>query len=379
MPKIDTRDQAGDFTALVDLLSRYAKAKNCLQGLETTAQTEFLIVVDENKPEYARHQQIVTECEARIEVIARRHIAPGDWFDKSRTVKTPFGSVSVRSTTSLAVANEELTIVLIEQRIEQESELYPDEEPSAKLLRTRTELNLEALEKLDDTELARLRIQRVTDDKLTIKPSKIDLRQGSRPEEGGRMSKVNSPCKVISSFFGALDEFFPADAKARLLDQPLRDSIASAQSSPALSKRRQEMILAWYRDIYFTEWLELAGFEKEAAAMRQNPSPEAFEAARSAVDQKYRAVYLAVYRAVDLAVDLAVYRAVYRAVDRAVDLAVYLAVYRAVYLAVYRAVDRAVDRAAVAVLDPAVLRLQGAAVELVRAMIALREEAPSEP
>jgi hypothetical protein len=168
-------EEGKDFSDLVQLMSDFAKAKNCLSALETHAQTEFLVVVDDNKEQYALHQETVTETEAKIEAIARRH--EKDWFRDSKTIRTPFGSVSLRTTTSLAVPNEEATILLIERRIElEESEIAPgDEPPSKAFLREKIELNLEALEKLSDAELKALRITRVSEEKCTVKESKVDL------------------------------------------------------------------------------------------------------------------------------------------------------------------------------------------------------------
>jgi hypothetical protein len=101
-------------------------------------------------------------------------------------VKTPFGSVSLRSTSKLEVANEEATILLIQREIERDEAAFPDDAiPVKAYLRERIELNLEALEKLSDAELKRFRIVRVTDERCTVKPVKIDL--GKAVKESGSM------------------------------------------------------------------------------------------------------------------------------------------------------------------------------------------------
>ncbi len=171
MPEMNTKARALDFANLVNVMSVYAEAKARLAALENEAQSAFIDLVDERKSDYAAFQQKISETELAIEVIAR---ANPDWFRESKTVKTPFGSVSLRKTTSLNVANEELTIVLIEQRIAEELAAQA-EAPSEAFLRTRKELDLEALEKLDDADLKRLRITRTSTENCTIKTAKVDL------------------------------------------------------------------------------------------------------------------------------------------------------------------------------------------------------------
>jgi hypothetical protein len=167
--KVNNETGAADFAELVNLMSEHAKAKNCLAALEADTQTEFLGLVDGHKGEYAELQRAVTETEAAIEWIAVRHI--DDWFKDARTVKTPFGSVSLRRSSALAVPNQELTVVLIQQLIKEQGAGGP----AAALLRTWVEPNLEALEKLDDESLASLRIKRVTSEMCRVTAAKIDL------------------------------------------------------------------------------------------------------------------------------------------------------------------------------------------------------------
>lgn len=160
-----------DFANLVNLMAVFAEATTRMGELENSAQSGFIDLVDESKETYSELQQAIMEAESSLEIIARKH---PEWFADSKTVKTPFGSVSFRSTTKLKVTNEELTIVLIEQRIAKE-DLGSEEPPSAKLLRHTTALNLEALEQLSDDELSSLRVSRVTSDSFTAKPLKVDL------------------------------------------------------------------------------------------------------------------------------------------------------------------------------------------------------------
>jgi hypothetical protein len=174
MTQINTKPEANDFANLVNLMSVYAEAKARFAALENEAQSAFIELVDEKKKDYAELQDLIGKTEAALEIVARKN---PDWFADSKTVRTPFGSVSFRKTTALQVANEELTILLVEQR--------PD---GAEYLRTHKELDLEALEKLDDEDLKKLRIKRVESETCTIKPAKVDLGKAvkSAAEKGAK-------------------------------------------------------------------------------------------------------------------------------------------------------------------------------------------------
>jgi hypothetical protein len=97
-----------------------------------------------------------------------------DWFAKTKTLKTPYGTVASRTSTKLEIPSEEVTIALLEAR-GAEAEPY---------LRTRKFLSVESLETLDDLELARLKLRRVTSERITVTPAKLDLGKAVKaPEE----------------------------------------------------------------------------------------------------------------------------------------------------------------------------------------------------
>ena len=160
-PKNDTDPDS--YKNLVDLLSVYAEATGRLAEMEGELNEELLNLVDGRRKDYAQLQSTISEAEQSIEALA---IMNPQWFAKAKSVKTPYGSVGFRKTSKLVVKNEELTIVLIEQRGEEDKAAY---------LRTKQELNLEALEALDPAELKALRITRETTESCTVKAAKIDL------------------------------------------------------------------------------------------------------------------------------------------------------------------------------------------------------------
>lgn len=157
------QNNTDDYTKLTTELSRYTKLSNCLARIEADFQDAITDLIGQVfRDEFATTQAELSEVEARIETLAIRH---PEWFAKSKTIKTPFGSVASRSTTKLDVPNEEATIALLELRGQQA-------EP---FLRTRKYLSLESLEALDDGELKQLKLARVTTEKITISPAKVDL------------------------------------------------------------------------------------------------------------------------------------------------------------------------------------------------------------
>lgn len=158
---------------LINLLAVYSEASARSEQLKAEINADHLDLIDAHKKAYAELQQTITEAEAAIIAIAE---ANPDWFSASKTLKTPYGQVASRSSTSLDVPNEEASIILIEQKC--------DEETKGQLLRQKTELNLEALELLDDAALRQYRIKRVTSENITVKPAKLDLGKAVKAAAG---------------------------------------------------------------------------------------------------------------------------------------------------------------------------------------------------
>lgn len=158
-----TTMQTDDYTTLTTELDRYTRLNNQLAEIEARFQAAMAdIIATSYREEFAALTDELTESSDRIETLAIRH---PEWFAKTKTIKTPFGTVASRSSTKLDVPNEEATIALLELR-------GTAAEP---FLRTRKYLSVESLEALDDADLAALKIRRVTSEKITITPAKIDL------------------------------------------------------------------------------------------------------------------------------------------------------------------------------------------------------------
>jgi len=182
MTKINTVPEAHDYTNLVNLLAVYSETDNRMGALQTSAQAEFLELIDGNKAEYAQLQQLLGETEGSLETLALAH---PEWFPKDRkSIKTPYGTVKLTSTSKLDVANEEATIILIEGA---------GDEAREKFLRTKTELNLEALEALSDAELKPFRIKRIQSQSFSVTPAKLDMGKAVKDADkatNGKTAKV---------------------------------------------------------------------------------------------------------------------------------------------------------------------------------------------
>lgn len=169
-PPTEEKEEQKAYAELVNLQSVLSEAQARLDELQNGVQMQYIDLVDSRKKDYAKLQAAIATATEGIEFLAT--VNP-QWFEKARTLKTPYGTVSFRRTSKLEVKNEELSIALLEQITE-------DAEPFITITKT---LNLEALEKLDDEELARLKIRRVTTDSCTVKPAKVDLGKAVKAAE----------------------------------------------------------------------------------------------------------------------------------------------------------------------------------------------------
>jgi DNA-dependent RNA polymerase auxiliary subunit epsilon len=156
--------QPEPYKNLIDLMSIHAEATTRLDAIKAELQASFLDLVDDHRAEYAELQAKITETETAIEHIARDNPS---WFESARSIKTPYGQVKFHSSKKLDIPNEEASALLIQSKCsEEEQERY---------LRTQITLNIEALEKLSDAQLAQFRINRVQNDNFSLKAGTIDL------------------------------------------------------------------------------------------------------------------------------------------------------------------------------------------------------------
>ncbi len=150
-----------DFASLVNLLEALTAAENNLTKLQQTLDSQHLETVRGHLPAYKELQTKVGEFEAAIEVIVTRN---PQWFADKQNLATPVGAVKRTSSTKLEVADPTVTITLIKAH-----------KRDADFIRTTEELRLEVLEGLDDEQLAKLGIKRVTTHNFKTAPKVVDL------------------------------------------------------------------------------------------------------------------------------------------------------------------------------------------------------------
>jgi len=169
-------DPKADYQNLVNLLSIYSEATSRLAELEAETNKAFLDVVDEKKSEYAELQKALTESETALKELA--HLHP-EWFAGEKTVKTPYGQVHSRSTTSHEAPDPPSAIARIKaaqaRAIKANNEVLATQ--LGALIRVEESINFEALSEITVEDLARFGIVRKTEESVTVKPQKVSLGQ----------------------------------------------------------------------------------------------------------------------------------------------------------------------------------------------------------
>jgi hypothetical protein len=158
---------------MLDLLAIYTGAIVQLAEIQAAADQSLLDSQQNMANQYSDCQTAIADAKAALELICRAH---PEWFAEKQSLKTPFGTVQFRDGTKLQVANEEMTIVLLEAAAKKDESL-------ALAIKTVKTINLEVLEKLDDDELARFRVKRVDTKGFTVKPAKVELGRAVSTQE----------------------------------------------------------------------------------------------------------------------------------------------------------------------------------------------------
>lgn len=151
------------FANLVKLLAVFSEATNRLNEMQAATDSALMEALDESQPDYVAAQTALEQAEAAIKELAKAH---PEWMT-GRAIKTPYGTVKFTRATRVEAEDEAMSIFLIQQHFQ------PDE--AGAYLRHTTELNLESIATLTDEELALLRMRRVTEDSVSVKPAKVDM------------------------------------------------------------------------------------------------------------------------------------------------------------------------------------------------------------
>lgn len=159
----------GDFADLVNLLNKLTEAKNSLGDLNQRLNAQHLETVRNYSDEYKRLQTEIGAAEAAILVLAERN---PQWFEEKKTLTTPFGEVKRTTSTSLVIPDEAVTITLIRAA-----------KREADFLVVTTDISREALEKLDDAELAKYGVSRKTEHNFKPDGATVDLGKSVKAAE----------------------------------------------------------------------------------------------------------------------------------------------------------------------------------------------------
>ena len=164
------------YNNLNELLAEYSELTAELSAIEAEVNKSQITAARPLLPQHANTKARLSDLESKLREIA---IAFPELFpDDKRTHQTPFGSISFRSSTALDFDDEEKVMLKIKVACVKEarrSSLAGDAPAFTEetLLRTRQEPALEALEKLDDTQLALFGITRKKTDKFAVKPLEV--------------------------------------------------------------------------------------------------------------------------------------------------------------------------------------------------------------
>lgn len=168
-PAAPSPSAADAFGRLVNLQELFFTTETKLVSMQTNVDKELAFWLESIKADYVANKTVRDQAEAEIKALALAH---PEWKD-GETIKTPFGTIQFRSASKLEVASEERTLATLE---------ITAPEMAAKLTRTETTLNREALESVPDETLELLGVKRVTTTSITVKPARVDLGKAANPK-----------------------------------------------------------------------------------------------------------------------------------------------------------------------------------------------------
>lgn len=171
-----------DFNDVINLLAVLGAANRDLASLEAIVATGYAAIVDEHRGLYAKLQSTVSETEAALEAIARRNPS---WFGEKKNVTTPYGVVKFTSSSELVIADENVSVQLINALGD-----------GKRFLRTVQVLDKEALDKLSDTELLRFAIVRKAKENFKVSTEVVDLGKAVKSAEKSEKATTKTARKA---------------------------------------------------------------------------------------------------------------------------------------------------------------------------------------
>ena len=151
---------ASQYNRINELLSDFSSLNAAVEAAEAEIKTVQLAAAKELLPKHAAAKVALSSIESTLRALSDEHYQELFPTEK-RTHKTPFGALEYRKSSSLEIEDEEKSILKIEARFEADM---------TRFIRTRKELNIEALEELDDDYLALVGIVRKHKDNFKVVP-----------------------------------------------------------------------------------------------------------------------------------------------------------------------------------------------------------------
>lgn len=160
-----------EFQRFIELQKEFLNGENAIAKIDAVVNTKVAAVIAEHTRDWAAATEAHKRIEREIISLAERH---PEWKD-GESIKSPFGTVSFRKTTSLEIHNEGASITLIRSVLAR----HPLRETA---IRTEETINREVLESLTDLELASIGIARSKGVSISVKAKRVDMAKANKPK-----------------------------------------------------------------------------------------------------------------------------------------------------------------------------------------------------
>jgi phage host-nuclease inhibitor protein Gam len=184
---------ANQYNEINLLLSQFSELNAALESAEAEIKTVQLAAARELLPKHAAAKVALSDLEAKLKRLSETYYEELFPEDKKRTHATPFGSLQFRRSTSLVVEDEEKAMLKIKlacvDELAAEANGHKPRFAEEQLVRTKEELNLEALEKLDDATLAAFGISREKKENFKVLPFEMKADKPAKKMKAGKQDK----------------------------------------------------------------------------------------------------------------------------------------------------------------------------------------------
>jgi hypothetical protein len=182
---------SSQYNRINELLQEHSTVTTALEHAEASIKAIQLESAKALLPEHAALQVRLTDLEAELRKLSEQFYAELFPEDGKRTHSTPFGSLQYRKSTTLDFDDEEKCILRAKVAASKEADLAITQNRSPRfiidqILRTREELNLEAIASLDDSSLAQFGITRIHKDNFKVIPFEM---KSDKPKKAPKTPK----------------------------------------------------------------------------------------------------------------------------------------------------------------------------------------------